>query len=97
MPKFKVNKSFIDKHTKETYAEGQVIEMTVERSIEAATNLAKFGGGFFVAIEDETPPKTPNDLTVAELKEELEKLNIDYPSDAKKAELLALFEGAGEQ
>lgn len=87
----------MDVHSKEEYTENQEIEMSVERSIEAATNLAKFGGGFFVAVEDETPPKTPNDLTVAELKEELEKLNIDYPSDAKKAELLALFEGAGEQ
>ncbi|MEK4701987.1 HeH/LEM domain-containing protein [Solibacillus sp. FSL R7-0668] len=96
MPKFKVMKSFIDTHSKEEYTENQEIEMTVERSIEAATNLAKFGGGFFVAVEDETALKTPNDLTVAELKVELEKLNIDYPSDAKKAELLALFEGAGE-
>ena len=97
MPKFKVTKPFIDIHSKVEYTENQEIEMTIERSIEAATNLAKFGGGFFVAVEDEEPPKTPTDLTVAELREELEKLNIDYPSDAKKAELLALFEGAGEQ
>lgn len=95
--KFKVLKPFIDIHSKEEYTENQEIKMTVERSIEATTNLSKFGGGFFVAVEDEIPSKTHKDLTVAELKEELEKLNIDYPSDAKKAELLALFEGAGEQ
>lgn len=93
MPKFKVTKSFIDVHSEVEYIEGQEIEMTIERSIEAATNLAKFGGGFFEPIEEVEPPKPPDKLTVDVLKAELDKLGIPYESDAKKAELLALFEG----
>lgn len=95
--KFKILKSFVDAETKEDYQAEQIVEMTVARALTAAEKLAAFGGGFIEVVEEEPeqdqPPK--NDLTVAELKEELDKRGIDYPSDAKKADLVALFEGEG--
>lgn len=97
--KFKILKPFTDVETKEDYQAEQIVEMTVARALTAAEKLAAFGGGFIEVVEEEQEqdqeqsPKS--DLTVAELKEELDKRGVDYPSDAKKADLVALFEGEG--
>lgn len=97
--KFKIKKPWTNEITGEEYEAEQIVEMTVARALTAAEKLAAFGGGFIEVVEEEQeqdqeqPPK--NDLTVAELKEELDKRGIDYPSDAKKADLVALFEGEG--
>lgn len=41
-------------------------------------------------IEDEIITPAPADMTVAELKELLERLNIEIPANAKKADLIEL-------
>lgn len=42
---------------------------------------------------DSAPIQDYSNMTVVELKEELAKRNIEYVSNAKKAELVALLEG----
>lgn len=52
---------------------------------------------FVAALESEevAPAGLPSDgLTVAELKEALEKKGVKVPTDAKKADLAALFDAA---
>ncbi|MGC9338748.1 HeH/LEM domain-containing protein [Listeria ivanovii] len=43
---------------------------------------------------DSAPISDYSNMTVAQLKEELAKRNIEYVSNAKKAELVALLEGS---
>lgn len=52
MAQYRVLKRFRDVHTKEVYAEGQEIEMTVKRADEAARNLKNHGGEFLERIFD---------------------------------------------
>jgi len=49
--------------------------------------------GYEVEEEEVESPKPPEKLTVDELKTELDKLGIEYKSNDKKEELLALFNG----
>lgn len=53
MAKYKVLKEFKDIKTKESYKEGQEIEMTVKRADEAIRNLKKWNGDFLERIEEE--------------------------------------------
>lgn len=52
MAKYKVLKTFRDKHTKEVYEAGQEIEMTVKRANEAMKNLKKYNGEFLERIDN---------------------------------------------
>ena len=49
MAKFKVLKTFRDKHTKEVYKKDSVIDITVKRADEVAKNL---DGSFLERIDD---------------------------------------------
>lgn len=43
---------------------------------------------------EDAPPADLSKLTVAKLKEMLDTAGVEYPADAKKADLLALLEAA---
>ena len=44
------------------------------------------------AVDDiNNTPKNPEELTIAQIKEELDKLGVKYVQDARKDELLALL------
>jgi hypothetical protein len=47
--------------------------------------------------EPKPTAKEPKDMTVAELKAALDEKEIEYDKDAKKADLIALLEGDGDE
>lgn len=86
MPKYEILKAFCDIHTDRNYVVGEEIEMSVERAVEATTNLKKFGGGFFVEILP--VEKAIDDLTKNEITEKLEQLQVSYNKNSKREVLL---------
>lgn len=104
MAKYKVLQKFRDTHTKEVYEKNDVIEMTDERANKAIENLKKYKGEFLERIADEPNEEVTEvesidaeDMTVPQLKEVLDQLEIKYKTNAKREELLALLEGVQEE
>lgn len=80
-----VKRPFYDLKEDVARSEGQVFDLTHDRYRELDKKLK----GFVVAIED---PKEDTDLTIEEIKAELDKMGVDYPAKAKKADLLKLLD-----
>lgn len=55
MAVYRVLREFRDKDTKEVYAEGQKVEMTVRRAGEAIKNLKTWDGEFLERIDNKEP------------------------------------------
>lgn len=86
MAKYKILKEFKDVHTKDIYKKGDLIEFSEERVSEIETNLEKHGGRF---IE-----KEEKKMTVEAIKDELDKLGVDYKDAKVKADFEKLLEDA---
>lgn len=98
MAKYKVLKTFRDKHTKEVYEKDSVIDITVKRADEVAKNL---DGSFLERINEEAivikDGIDVEDMTVEQLKDVLNQLDVEYKSNAKKDDLISLLEKASKE
>lgn len=82
MKTVKVIRPYTDTNTKEEIETGAVFAVSNER-FEVLAGKNKYNNVYVEEI----------DMTVADIKAELDKREIDYPSNAKKADLLKLLEG----
>lgn len=86
--KVKVHKEFRDIYTKALHKVAPdsetIIEMTEERFAEAEANLAKYGGGFLEAVDDDVDVNP----RAKELEDIAEKLGINKPINQMKTEEL---------
>lgn len=97
---YEVLQDFRDIHTREIYKKDSVIELSDERADFAIKNLKKYKGEFLKRMEktpEESKGINAEDMTVTQLKEALDQLEVEYKANAKKDELLALLEREQEK
>lgn len=87
--KVKVIKTFRDKETGSILKPGIIIDITEERVEELTSALAPF---VEVVAEYKEKGIDVEDLTVAQIKDLLDQMNIKYDSKMKRDELIALIE-----
>ncbi len=88
MKRYKVLKTFRDKHTKEVYEAGKSIELSDERAEEIVTNLSALG----VFIE-----KQEEEFNREKAKETLKELGVEFKGNASNETLMSLLaEKTGE-
>lgn len=87
--KVKVVNRFVDKETRQLHEYGEVIEVTEARFKEISE-----AGRYVEAIADEPEEKTPDKMTVAELKEYAKENEIDLGEAKTKAEILEAIKTA---
>jgi len=100
LQEYKVLQDFRDIHTRKIYKKNSTIELSDERAEFAIKNLKKYKGEFLELVKKEPEGYegvNAEDMTVEQIKEVLDQLEVEYKANAKKDELLALLESEQEK